>query len=78
MTRARDHLHVIVPQRFFVHGQRSGGDRHMYAGRTRFIPAGLIEHFESCSWPRAAAAEAVAKSARAPVDIRQRLRKVWG
>jgi DNA helicase-2/ATP-dependent DNA helicase PcrA len=77
MTRARDHLHVIVPQRFFVHGQRSSGDRHMYAARTRFIPAGLLEHFETGSWPRAAGADAVAKSAREPVDIRQRLRKVW-
>ena len=37
MTRARDHLHVIVPQRFFVHGQRSNGDRHMYAPQTHFI-----------------------------------------
>jgi len=78
MTRARDHLHVIVPQRFFAHGQRSGGDRHMYAARTRFIPAGLLEHFETCTWPRATPADAAAKSARAPVDLRQRLRKVWG
>ena len=45
MTRARDHLHVIVPQRFFVHGQRSNGDRHMYASRTRFIPAALLDRF---------------------------------
>jgi DNA helicase-2/ATP-dependent DNA helicase PcrA len=50
----------------------------MYAARTRFIPSGLLAHFETCSWPRAAAADAAAKSARPPVDIRQRLRKVWG
>jgi len=78
LTRARDHLHVIVPQRFFVHGQRHNGDRHMYAARTRFIPAGLLGHFESCSWPAPAAHEASAKSSRAPVDIRQRVRKSWG
>ena len=36
MTRARDHLDIIVPQRFFVHGQRNNGDRHLYASRTRF------------------------------------------
>jgi DNA helicase-2/ATP-dependent DNA helicase PcrA len=58
LTRARDHLHVIVPQRFFVHGQRHNGDRHMYAARTRFIPAGLLGHFESCSWQAPAAHEA--------------------
>ena len=77
MTRARDHLDIIIPQRFFVHGQRSNGDRHMYAARTRFIPAGLLEHFESCSWPPAAAAPAAPKTVRVPVDIRQRVRGTW-
>ncbi|MGA8649787.1 MAG: ATP-dependent helicase, partial [Xanthobacteraceae bacterium] len=57
MTRAKDHLHLIVPQRFFVHGQRSNGDRHLYASRTRFIPEALLDKFERCAWPRAAAAQ---------------------
>jgi DNA helicase II / ATP-dependent DNA helicase PcrA len=78
MTRARDHLHLIMPQRFFVHGQRNNGDRHVYASRTRFIPAGLLGHFESRAWPAAPAATAAAKSARAPIDIRQRVRRTWG
>ena len=78
MTRARDHLHVIVPQRFFAHGQRSNGDRHMYASRTRFIPAALLEHFESCAWPAPTATAASPKSVRVPVDIRQRVRSNWG
>ena len=39
MTRAKDHLHLIVPQRFYVHQQARRGDRHLYASRTRFIPA---------------------------------------
>ena len=38
MTRAKDHLHIVVPQRFYAHHQRANGDRHMYAVRTRFIP----------------------------------------
>jgi DNA helicase II / ATP-dependent DNA helicase PcrA len=78
MTRARDHLHVIVPQRFFVHGQRSNGDRHLYASRTRFIPSGLLEHFECCGWSPAPAADAVPRTGRAAVDIRQRVRNSWG
>ena len=78
MTRARDHLHVIVPQRFFVHGQRSNGDRHMYASRTRFIPAALLDHFECSAWPRAAAPGSSVKPARTPVDIRGRVRRSWG
>src|SRR6266446_2830709 len=52
MTRAKDHLHLILPQRFFAHQQKSNGDRHMYASRTRFIPAAILDRFESCAWPR--------------------------
>ena len=39
MTRAKDSLHLVTPQRFYVHGQAARGDRHVYASRTRFIPA---------------------------------------
>ena len=28
MTRAKDDLHLVVPQRFFVHGQHAQGDKH--------------------------------------------------
>ena len=42
MTRAKDNLHLIVPQRFFTHGQSAQGDRHVYASRTRFIPNELL------------------------------------
>jgi DNA helicase-2/ATP-dependent DNA helicase PcrA len=78
MTRARDQLHVLVPQRFFVHGQRSNGDRHLYAARTRFIPATLLEHFECCGWSGAATTQIAPQSARAPVDLRKRVRASWG
>ncbi|MGC2123113.1 MAG: ATP-dependent helicase [Xanthobacteraceae bacterium] len=78
MTRARDHLHLMVPQRFFVHGQRNNGDRHMYASRTRFIPSGLLEHFEVCGWSPEVPAHAPQQSRGVGVDIRQRVRKSWG
>ena len=78
MTRARDHLDIIVPQRFFVHGQRNNGDRHLYASRTRFIPSGLLEHFECCGWSIPTATTALRTPAHAPVDILKRVRKSWG
>ena len=53
MTRAKDHLQLLVPQRFFVAQQAQFGDRHVYAGRTRFIPASLLQLFETRSWPLA-------------------------
>src|SRR5258706_7640197 len=38
MTRAKDDLHLMVPQRFFTHGQNAQGDMHVYASRTRLFP----------------------------------------
>ncbi|MFL6800005.1 MAG: ATP-dependent helicase [Xanthobacteraceae bacterium] len=77
MTRAKDHLHLVVPQRFYAHQQRAGGDRHMYAARTRFIPASMVDHFESCAWPVLRKA-AGANDGRAVLDIGARLRGMWG
>jgi DNA helicase-2/ATP-dependent DNA helicase PcrA len=47
MTRAKDHLHLLLPQRFFAHQQRGDGDRHMYTNRTRFIPDSILHFFTS-------------------------------
>ncbi|CAH1661504.1 ATP-dependent DNA helicase UvrD/PcrA, proteobacterial paralog [Chelatococcus asaccharovorans] len=78
MTRAKDQLHLMVPQRFFTHGQRSFGDRHVYAHRTRFIPNAITKHFQSRHWPRAQAASAAARSTRTPIDMKARMRSMWG
>jgi DNA helicase II / ATP-dependent DNA helicase PcrA len=77
MTRAKDHLHVILPQRFFAHQQKSNGDRHMYALRSRFIPAGILDRFESCAWPEAPPTTLAVKKTTDPVDITARLRRMW-
>ena len=77
MTRAKDDLHLIVPQRFFVHGQSAKGDRHMYASRTRFIPERLVPLFDRTTWPTARAAAAASADRAAPVDIRARMRGMW-
>ncbi|MEP7295008.1 MAG: ATP-dependent helicase [Burkholderiales bacterium] len=47
MTRARQHLHLLVPQRFYVTQQTEYGDRHLYGSLSRFIPAGLASCFET-------------------------------
>ena len=76
MTRARDELSLIVPQRFYVHNQPRGGDRHVLASRTRFIPAKLLPLFERISWPPAQAEERrVATGPR--VDLAARMRAMW-
>jgi DNA helicase-2/ATP-dependent DNA helicase PcrA len=78
MTRAKDQLHLMVPQRFFTHGQRSAGDRHVYAQRTRFIPSSVLDHFESRSWPPPKCASKGDKQRREPVDVRTKMRRMWG
>ena len=52
MTRAKDSLELLVPQRFYTTGAAGGGDRHVYANRTRFIPTWLLKHFDEHSWPQ--------------------------
>ena len=45
MTRARDFLFILQPHRFYTRG-RNDGDRHVYAARTRFIPAEVALLFD--------------------------------
>jgi DNA helicase-2/ATP-dependent DNA helicase PcrA len=78
MTRAKDDLHLVVPQRFFTHGQRAQGDRHVYASRTRFIPDRLLGLFEKTVWPAAVAATAARPASQGPrFDVGARMRGMW-
>jgi DNA helicase II / ATP-dependent DNA helicase PcrA len=79
MTRAKDQLYLIVPQRFFTHQQRPNGDRHVYASRTRFIPAAILRHFGCCTWPSARPSPGgETASLRETVNIGAKLRRMWG
>ncbi len=77
MTRAKDELHLILPHRFFTHQQSAQGNRHVYASRTRFIPATLLNHFEAASWP--ARSQPLSSSANPPkqVDLTAQIRQMW-
>lgn len=80
MTRARDHLHLMVPQRFYVHQQTGFGDRHVYASRSRFLPEGIVPLFERTAWPVAAppvAGAHVVCEKPPSIDIGARLRAAW-
>jgi len=78
MTRARDSLNLVVPQRFFTHGQSSTGDRHVYASRTRFIPAMLLQHFDNRTWPVAKPGQQSSSGPRqVRLDVGARMRGMW-
>ena len=78
MTRARDQLDILVPQRFHVGGQAGMGDRHVYASRTRFLPAAMLGMFEQIAWPppdslRAGSGQPVP----AAIDLAAQMRDMW-
>jgi DNA helicase-2/ATP-dependent DNA helicase PcrA len=79
MTRARDALHLIHPQRFYAHGQGRYGDRYMQAPRSRFIPDALLERFDVQRHglvPPGPALEPK-RTAFAAADIGMRMRAMW-
>ena len=78
MTRAKDHLEILLPQRFYVSHQPGFGDRHLYANRTRFIGNALLPYFEQISWPPPAEALVANPQAKQQaLDLAARMRAMW-
>ena len=78
MTRAKEHLHLLVPHRFYVTQQAGGGDKHVYASRTRFISEAIARKFERITWPEAAGGTVAAQLPQAPLlQVRARARAAW-
>lgn len=76
MTRARDQLELLQPERFYVTGQHRHGDRHVRAARSRFLPNGILHHFDHAVWPTAQPDRPTA--ALLPrVDVAAGLRGMW-
>jgi len=78
MTRAKEQLHLVVPNRFFIKQQAQMGDRHVYAARSRFITPAMLKHYEECVWITADTARS-----RTPMPdsvrmlVRERARSAW-
>ncbi len=78
MTRAKEQLHLVLPNRFFIKQQAQMGDRHVYAARTRFITPAMLRHYEECVWLDADTAHS-----RKPMPdsvrmlVRDRARNAW-
>ncbi|MGI6856125.1 ATP-dependent helicase [Mesorhizobium sp. 1B3] len=77
MTRAKDSLHLITPQRFFTYGQARNGDRHVYASRTRFVPDHILDRFERVAWPPAPMPQGRVSQPRVEIDLKSRMRGMW-
>jgi DNA helicase-2/ATP-dependent DNA helicase PcrA len=75
MTRARERLHLLLPQRFHVTQQRARGSRHLYAARSRFIPSALDGLFDTVAPRPPSPDESV--PADLQVDLAARARNAW-
>ena len=78
MTRARDHLHLLVPLRFHVQHQAAYGDRHVYAALTRFIPPEVAQRcFDRVDLASAPTDTPVVSPDFGPVDLQAQARAMW-
>jgi DNA helicase II / ATP-dependent DNA helicase PcrA len=72
MTRAKDSLHLITPLRFYTHGQAARGDRHVYAGPSRFLSQHVLSAFEARRWVTPGAPEG-RHGPKPPRDLRAQI-----
>ncbi len=77
MTRARHHLHLLVPQRFYVTQQTAYADRHVYASISRFVPEAIRDRFEHVVPQAPTPACIEPATAIPPVDLAARVRSAW-
>ena len=78
MTRAKDELDLIVPQRFYTFQQTKTGDRHVYGSRSRFIPDSITASFDCGSWhDRSQDPNRPAKKTGSTTDVAASLLRMW-
>ncbi|HEY0858823.1 MAG TPA: ATP-dependent helicase [Albitalea sp.] len=78
MTRAKQHLQLVVPQRFYITQQSAQGSRHVYGSLTRFIPPEVAGKFARLQAGGSTADRCPSQpTGGAPVDIAARVRSLW-
>jgi ATP-dependent DNA helicase UvrD/PcrA len=78
MTRAKDHLYLVQPLRFFRTQQHRFGNGHMLAPRSRFLTDDMLTLFTRTAAPmRIVAAGNAAPQSVVSIDIGARLREMW-
>jgi DNA helicase II / ATP-dependent DNA helicase PcrA len=77
MTRARQHLHLLQPARFFRSQQHRHGDGHVLATRSRFIPDGILDLFERRTHSRGCQRAAASPHPAIRVNVAARMRQMW-
>ena len=73
-TRAKEHLYVLHPLRYYVKGRR--GDTHIYSQLTRFIPRELKSCFQLDHRASGTSQPKITTSVRV-ADIQKSIRGIW-
>ncbi len=77
MTRAKRHLHLIHPIRFYRSQQPKLGDAHVFAPLSRFLPDCVLGHFERRQWPESVVAGSAPTAPAHRVDVAARMLDMW-
>jgi DNA helicase-2/ATP-dependent DNA helicase PcrA len=80
MTRARDHLHVVHPLRFWKRQQHRHGDAHVLAPLSRFLDDEVVSHFDRRAQGRRDGDGPIRRTSGRSVkqvDVGARLREMW-
>jgi DNA helicase II / ATP-dependent DNA helicase PcrA len=77
MTRAKHHLHLIQPLRFFRSQQNRFGDHYVFAPRSRFIPDSILEFFDRRTWPGGVVENLQPITSSVRVDVAALMRNIW-
>ena len=77
MTRAKDELDLIVPQRLFMYQQND--DQHAYARMSRFIPKSIHHAFERKPWRERASERTFSRSKwhSRRIDVASSVEGMW-
>jgi DNA helicase-2/ATP-dependent DNA helicase PcrA len=82
ITRARDNLHLIEPQRYFVTQQPRLGDSYVHGARSRFLSSAVLASLDqvganSLGVLDGGGSGTAGAGARPRVDVASRLRGMW-
>jgi DNA helicase-2/ATP-dependent DNA helicase PcrA len=77
MTRAKTDLTLMQPLRFMVRGQSLGGDRHVYAPRSRFLPDADLDAFDVVSMPQPLLPDHAIRNTPMRIDLKAAMRQMW-
>ena len=79
MTRAKDELDLIVPQRLFMYQQNEHDSGHVWTSMSRFIPKSIHHAFEQQHRGEAPSGSTTSKlkSRSKSIDVAESIGRMW-